>query len=961
MKVKHSLFPPAVLVLIFLFSHLAAAPAPNPQKTTLSGFQEPDRKWVQKTLKRLTLRDKVAQLIQIRVYGRYYHRESKEFQALAREIQENHIGGLILFTGNIYESAQLINRLQSLSSLPLVVAADFESGASFRIADTTSFPGAMAMGAAGSEELAYRQGVVTARESLAIGVHWIYAPVMDVNNNPDNPVIGIRSFGEDPQLVARLGSAFIRGCRTQGVMTTAKHFPGHGDTAIDSHIGLAQIPADRARLDSLELIPFKAAIQSGVDSIMTAHLAVPKVTGEPELPATLSARIQTDLLRHELGFPGILVTDALEMGGITGKYGCGAAAVKALQAGADVLILPPDITVAIEEVVRAVQDGRLSETRINQSVERLLSAKTRLGLPKRRISDLNRIAGIIADPESLKTAQDLADRSLTLVRNENHLLPLNPIRPPKILQLVFSGDQEASPLPVFLAEFRKRFAEARTLLAGARIASDQVQDILNSADQADIILCTTLVRQISGKGATAWPANFQRLMQQLFKKKKPVAWITFGNPYLLRLFPQNPAAYVCTFSYSDVSQLAAAKALSGEIGFQGKMPISIPGCTGIGDGIVTSPFPTTLSLTSPLDRGPSKESFQKVKDLLAAYVERQAFPGVSLVVGYRGTMILDAAAGHLDYSPKSAAAGSRTVYDLASVSKAVGTTSAAMKMVETGRLLLGERVQNYLWEFQGPNKEKVLIRHLLEHRAGLPSFVPFFKNAKGFHAVFQQVCETPLEAEPGSRTRYSDLGMILLGEILSRVSGKPLNRFLAEELFDPLGMSSTTYLPPKSWRARIAPTEKDPWRGRVVHGEVHDENAFALGGVAGHAGLFSDSKDLAVFAQMMLYRGIYDHRRYFMPATVALFTSTAEGERGLGWGKPTAGHWTARIFPPSAFGHTGFTGTMIWIDPERELFIILLSNRVHPTRANTLVDEAREKICEEILTAVQMLAGSNPL
>ena len=313
-------------------------------------------------LTRLSLREKIAQLVQVRVRGRFLHRQSPEFQEIQNQIRQNRVGGVVLFAGDIYESAVLLNDLQKLSELPLLVSADFERGAAFRIADTTSFPWTMALGAAGSEELAYQQGLITAREARALGVHWIFAPVVDVNNNPDNPVINIRSFGEDPALVSRLGAAFIRGAKEGGVLTTAKHFPGHGDTTTDSHLGLAVVESDMDRLQAIELAPFREAIKAGVDSIMTAHVAVPEVTGSDDTPATLSRKILTDVLRDSLGFRGIVVTDALEMGAISNTWWSGLAAVRALQAGADILLLPGNATVAIDEVERAVKRGDISRS-----------------------------------------------------------------------------------------------------------------------------------------------------------------------------------------------------------------------------------------------------------------------------------------------------------------------------------------------------------------------------------------------------------------------------------------------------------------------------------------------------------------------------------------------------------------------------------------------------------------------
>ena len=547
-------------------------------------FSEPDKAWVDKTLKTLNLRDKVAQLIKIRVPGRFLHRQSREYLELESQIRRNHVGGVILFAGNIYESAILLNELQRMSQLPLLVAADFERGAAFRIADTTSFPWTMAIGATGAEEFAYQQGAITAQEARALGVHWVYAPVMDVNNNPDNPVINIRSFGEDPQLVARLGAAFIRGCRDNGVLSTAKHFPGHGDTATDSHIGLAVIPADLSRLDSVEFVPFRKAIEAGVDSIMTAHVAVPRVTGEPDIPATLSAKVLTDLLRKRLKFDGLVITDAMEMGGITTRYGTGKAAIRAVQAGADMLLLPPDTDAAIDEIVRAVGRGEISERRINQSVERILATKSRLRLNEGRTVPIEQIASIIATPENQRLAQEIADRSMTLVKDERHLVPIDPARPRKIFSLLLSTDLDTSPGALFQTEMRRRFPSIETTSIDPRAPEDMVEKIFKSAARADLIVVSTLVRVITGAGGVGLPVKQRALLERLFQTGKPVIWVAFGNPYVLRGVPRAPT-YLCTFSYADVSYIAAAKALSGEIPINGKMPVSIPGLAKVGNGL----------------------------------------------------------------------------------------------------------------------------------------------------------------------------------------------------------------------------------------------------------------------------------------------------------------------------------------------------------------------------------------
>jgi beta-N-acetylhexosaminidase len=959
---------PSLCLSFFLLPLLlmcAAMPAPEPaagRKKTELRLGEVDKAWVSKTLRNMTLRDKVAQLIAVRVQGRFLNRGSADFKAIESEVRQNRVGGLILFAGNVYESAVILNDLQQRSSLPLLVSADFERGASFRITDTTSFPWTMALGAAGSEEFAYQEGAITAREARALGVHWIYAPVMDVNNNPDNPVINIRSFGEDPRLVARLGAAFIRGARDNGVLTTAKHFPGHGDTATDTHIGLAVVPSSMDRLNDVELVPFRSAVQAGVDSIMTAHVAVPQVTGNASIPATLSPRILTDLLRDELKFQGLVVTDALEMGGITTKYWTGQAAIRALQAGADMLLLPPDTDVAINEVLRGIQRGDLTEERINRSVERVLSAKSRLGLHRQRTVDIERIADTIAAPESQALAQAMAQRAITVVRDEQHLLPLNPLTSRRLFSLVLSSDPDLAPGAVFQSEMRRRFPALATAAIDTRMPDELVTSIVTRAAEADVIVCAAIVRVISGRGSIVFPEAQNSLITRILALEKPLIFVAFGNPYILRAVP-GVATYIATFSYADVSQMAAAKALAGEFAISGKMPVSIPGYSKVGDGLQIPKFDMTLASKSPESLGLPRDAFAETEKLLASYVEKKAFPGASLLVGYRGAVVLDAAVGRLDYTPSSDKVSEDTIYDLASLSKAIGTTSAAMMLVQSGRLLLDAPVQDYLPEFQGPNKDKALVRNLLTHSAGLPAILPIYKEVRGYDAFLKMVFAVPLEYEPGSKSVYSDLGMILLGEIISRASARSLDRFLSENLFVPLGMKSTLYNPRRSLWQRIAPTENDPWRNRIVRGEVHDENAFAMGGVAGHAGLFSYARDLAVFAQMMLNHGLYDHRRYLNADVLARFTTLQEPSdagRGLGWGKPSGKNWTGALFSPAAFGHTGFTGTSIWIDPQKQLFIILLTNRVHPSRENTQIEEARRTISESVINAISAPAAGQP-
>jgi beta-glucosidase-like glycosyl hydrolase/CubicO group peptidase (beta-lactamase class C family) len=859
-----------------------------------AAFSEaPDKKWAEGILESLTLREKIAQLVQIRVPGKFINRRSPEFQAIREQVSQNHIGGIVLFAGNIYESAVLLNELQTISKLPLLVAADFERGASFRIADTTSFPWAMALGATGSEPFAYQQGLITARESRALGVHWIFAPVLDVNNNPDNPVINIRSFGEDPGLVARLGSAFIRGAKKGGVLTTAKHFPGHGDTAVDSHIGLPAVDSDMARLQSVEFAPFRSAIEAGVDSIMTAHVAVPRITGEPELPATLSSKILTDLLRNTLRFRGIVVTDALEMAGITNHYWCGLAAIRAIQAGADVLTLPPDAAVAINEVERAVRRGDITEARIDQSVRKVLDAKRSLGLQRNRLVSVDRISQIVASPQNLKWAQDIADHSITAVKDDQRLLPIHPESDTRVFSVVLASDLESFPGAVFQAEMRRRFPALRTAWVNLRVSEELLATLDAAASESDLIVCSAFARLNSG--ADANPESPRGILERLAAAHKPLIWIAFGNPYALRPSPRIGTS-VCAFSNSDVSQVAAAKALAGEIEITGRMPVSIPEYCKAGDGLQIPKLEMILKSASPEALGLRKNAFEETRRLLTSLVAAAVLPGAQLMVGYQGMIALDLAVGRTGFAANSAKVSSDTVYDLASLSRIVGATSAAMLAAESGSLMPAAPVQDYIPEFKGPNGGNLRVQDLL----------------KAF------------SRKDGDETEAIDESVHLLQKVVGRAAGLPSDRFLAERLFGPLGMNHTFSSPPENFSGGIARYE-----------------------ALGSAPLFCSAHDAAIFAQMLLNRGVYHHRRCFNPETISRFTQS-QGP----WSKPSDSDWTGRSLSPSAYGHSSSSGSFLWIDPARKLFIVFLTNGSRSSNEGKKLDEMQGRIGESILSGI---------
>jgi beta-glucosidase-like glycosyl hydrolase/CubicO group peptidase (beta-lactamase class C family) len=844
---------------------------------------------VDRTIKSLSLREKIAQLVFVRVPGRFLNRDSEAFVEMRRQVTADRVGGLVLFSGNVYESTLLLNELQTISSLPLLVASDFERGAAFRIADTTSFPWAMALGATRSEQLSYEQGLVAAREARALGVHWIFAPVLDVNNNPENPVINIRALGEDPDLVARLGSAFIRGARTGGVLTTAKHFPGHGDTATDSHLGLAVVQSDRARLEAVELMPFKRAIEAGVDSVMTAHIAVPNITGEPKEPATLSSKILDGLLRSSMNFRGIIVTDALEMGGITNRYWCGLAAVRAIQAGTDVILLPPDSTVAISEVLRAVKRGDIAEARIDESVRRILEAKRRLGLQRNRLVAPNLPARIVGTPKSAKLAQDIADRSITVVKDEARVLPLDPARYPRIFNLVVSPDLESAPGAVFQNEMRRRFPLSQSLWANARIPDDLEATIVKTASEADLIVFSTLTRLTTGQSADPVSGRQEILFHKLIGLRKPLIWVAFGTPYIFKIAPQ-AGTYVCAFSYSESSQVAAAKAIAGEIEIDGRLPVSIPGYFKPGDGLTVPKLEMKLRMP-PLTGHPEDIPDQCTK-LLDSIIESGVLPGAQILVGRESAITLQIARGKTGFEVNSAAVSAKTSFNLGSMSPVVGLITAATMAAEQGSLLSNAPLEDYVPETRGTAAGKVRVQELLKTAA----------------------------AQSGESAGVSEANTTL-NSILLQTTGVRAQKFLAERLFKPLGMTETFFKPSERLRAPAESTEgiKPPE-------------------------LFSSAQNLAIYAQMLLNRGVYDHRRYLKMDTVDAISKS----RGF-WRKPSEADWTEHLFSSAAFGHLADSGSFLWIDPQRKMFAILLTNaRLGDAR----VAEAQERICKAIVASI---------
>jgi len=754
----------------------------------------------------------------------------------------------------------------------------------------------MAIGATGSEEFAYQQGMITARESRALGVHWLFAPVVDVNNNPDNPVINIRSYGEDPELVARLGAAFIRGARAGGVLTTAKHFPGHGDTATDTHIGLAVVPSDFQRLQSVELVPFKSAIEAGVDAVMTAHVAVPKVTENHEVPATLSKEILTDLLRHTLGFEGIVVTDAMEMGGIRNKYWTGLAAVRAIQAGADVVLLPTNVAAAVNEIERAFEMGLIPADRIDRSVTKILLAKSSLGLHRERTVSIDRLKKIIAQPENEAFAQQIADHSITALRNDDLLIPVNPVDNPKIFSLVLDSGLATDPGDIFQSEMRKIYPSVSAEWANQRISKEQIDDILKKAKNSDLIICATFARITSGRNIIGIPEDQQAIVGKLLNTGKAFVWVAFGSPYVLERFPR-VGTYLCTFSYSDVSQRAAVKAISGAIPIGGKTPVSIPGHAAVGDGIEIPRLEMVLKQTPRELEDTLSNTFDITEQVCINYINSKLYRNAHLLVGHQSTTLLDVLYEKIILPQVSKDDSSVSDIPLWPSSSNLGATISAMLTTESGELLLNAPLHDYLPECQDTEIGKSPISSILADISGTSPITP--------------------EREISNRA--------LIEDAVSRASGFlrfPMTHIITEGLLLPLELrpDESTYS-----------TYEDP-----------DPNLMQYTG-----------RDLAVFSQVLLNKGIYNHRRIFKPDTITIFTGSGRGtSAALGWMKPDNNNWTGRLFSSGSFGHIDADGRFLWIDPEKQLFIVFLAS-VERQAEEAAIEEAYEKIAQSIMDGLK--------
>ncbi len=968
--------------------------------------------WVDETLASLSIEELVGQLIIEWIPGGYAPPSSPEFEPLRSWVEDDAIGGVSPSIGTPHAYVAKLNALQERARVPLLVTADFENGGpGMRLNGTfalpsmlaqgggTDFPPTMAFGAIGEERFAYEYGRITAREARATGVHFLFAPVLDVNSNPDNPVVATRSFGGDPDLVSRMGRAFIRGARDGGVLTTGKHFPGHGDTSTDSHIGIPVVGGDRARLDAIELAPFAAAIDEGVDAIMTAHVQLPGILGPAAPPATLAPEVMTDILRDDLGFGGLVITDAMTMRGVTDMFGIEEASIRALEAGSDVVLSPKAVPEVIAAIVSAVEDGRIERARVEESVRRLLAIKARLGLHYDRYTSLEGVDDVVGSGAHTAFADTAAARSITLVRDRERLIPFDPLSTAPTLHIRYAPSSRLWANRAFGAGLVDRVFELREIRIDERTDSAGWAAAAAAIESVDRVIVTAYVSAGAGSGEDALPAALRALIERS-AAAKPTALISFGNPYLLSAAP-TVGSYLLAWGDRERPQRAALAALFGEAPISGRLPIALPPYHALGEGLDRAqvvdrvatleiedpvvaagiaaargggPRGRDQSVADPASVGMSEERLAVIDSILLAGIADSAFSGAAVAVGRRGRLVTLDGFGELQYGTGRPVTPT-SIFDLASVSKVVGTTTATMMLVGDGSLDLDAPVVRYLpwWSAGDARKNEVTVRQLLIHRTGLIPFRTWYHDLSGMEAYKEAAANEALETEPGSRTAYSDIGIMTLAWVIEEIVGQPLDAFLSDRLWAPLGMLETRYNPPASLRPRIAATEIDTiYRNEMVWGTVHDENADAMGGVAGHAGLFSTAVDLSVFARMMLNDGVApgcapdgvpgepcpvrrtDDTRIVESNVLDHFTTRYDetSSRALGWDTPSSRSSGGDYISSESFGHTGYTGTSIWMDPELDLWVILLTNRVHPTRENQKHVPIRRAVADAAVRAI---------
>jgi len=936
--------------------------------------------WVDSVFKSLTPDERLAQLFMVAAYS---NKDTSHVAALEKLIREQKIGGLIFFQGGPVRQANMCNRLQAISKIPMMIAMDAEWGIGMRLDSTIDYPRQMALGAIQNEKLLYDFGAETARQMKRMGMHVNFAPVVDVNSNADNPVIGTRSFGENKLAVAKKGIAVMKGMQDNGILACAKHFPGHGDTDSDSHLTLPVIKHNYSRIDSLELYPFKQMIKEGIGSMMVAHLYIPELDTTKNLASTLSPKIVNGLLKDSLGFKGLIFTDALNMKGVSKFYQPGEVELKAFLAGNDVMEFAEDVPKAMELIRKAVNDGIISQEEIDKRCLKVLNAKAWFGLNKYKPIELKNLTEELNNSEARALHNELAAGALTLLANKN-MVPIKDLDTERIASLVIGGDSGN-----MFQNTLSKYAPIDHFVIGKADTSEEQWAVLNQLKTYDkVIVSIHRLHNNRTKNYGVTQDMLNALGELAFSTKLIVN--VFGNPYSLGFLTGIEHANALLFSneQSDVSESMAAQALFGGIAISGKMPVTANSQFAYGNGLKTEKV--RLAYGEAAQVGIDENILANIDSITLDAIAKKATPGAQLLVAKDGVVVYEKSFGHHTYESEQEVRWD-DVYDLASITKIGASLASFMQLVDKGEVAVDDKVSDHLFELKKTNKKNITFRDMLAHYAQLPAWIPFYtKTLKdgGPGSTYYQTtasAEFPFQVAQNLYMRkdypdtiyrlitesklldkkeykYSDLGYYYMKKLVKLESGKPLDDYAMTNFYRPLGLTTMGFLPRKRIELnRIIPTENDKtFRKQLVQGDVHDPGAAMIGGVGGHAGLFSNANDLAVMMQMFLNEGEYGGHRYISEKTVKEFTKCQfcknGNRRGIGFDKPelSGGGPTCECVSMLSFGHTGFTGTMAWADPDKNIVYIFLSNRVYPDAENNklLKMDVRTNIQQVIYDAI---------
>jgi len=952
-------------ILFFFFSviiTLTSAGIPRKKKSVAKTKQE---RWIDSVFESMSEEQRLGQLFMVAAYSNKDHTHVAELEKL---IKDYNIGGLMFLQGGPVRQAMLTNHYQSITKVPLMIAIDGEWGLRMRLDSTMAFPKQMTMGAIQEDKYVYDMGREVARQCKRMGIQINFAPDIDVNSNPGNPVIGVRSFGEDKYQVAKKGIAYMKGMQDNGVIACAKHFPGHGDTETDSHLALPVVNHSKERLNDIELYPFRELINDGVLSIMVAHMHIPAYDSTPHIATTLSKPVVTGLLKNDLKFQGLIFTDALNMKGVSSFYKPGEVDAMALLAGNDMLLYAEDVPTAIKKIHKAIKNNDISQEDVDARIKKILRAKYWAGLNEYKPIELHNLYQDLNSSEAKALRQDIFERAVTIVRNEDKIIPIR-ILDTTTFASVSIGTVKGS---VF-NESLDHYAPFTHFTLPKNATDAETTELLEKLKNYGVVVIGlegVSSFNIKDYGISLATIDF---IERLQIRTKTILCV-FGNAYCLKFF-NHSSNVVCAYEDNETTTNIVPQMLFGALGAYGKLPVTIDPSTPRGTGIIVEETLGRLTYGYPESECMDSKTLSWIDTIALKAIEVGATPGCQVIVAKNGKVVYQKSFGYLTYDKKIPVVDS-TIYDIASISKVAGTLQAVMFLEERGLLNLDKKASYYLPELKKTNKEDLVIRDILTHQAGLQGYLMHWKrtvDSLGFNPTFYSktkndlYCnevipgvyslasmedsiwkwsiESELREKPKRKKKYeyvySDIGFYIMKRIVVKLLNQPMDEFLQQNFYSPLGLSSLSYKPINRFSLdRIAPTENDKeFRHALVQGCVHDQGAAMFGGVAGHAGIFSNANDLAVLFQMNLQRGVYGGERYLLPETVPMFAKQQfeDNRRGLGWDRPTAepGGPTSDYASPETFGHTGFTGTAVWVDPESELVYVFLSNRIYPDVSNT--------------------------